>query len=54
MWKGREGQILGLQANMWTGRIADERRLDYMTFPRLVAAAEVAWADRIRKTITDS
>ena len=49
MWKGREGQILGLQANMWTERIADERRLDYMTFPRLVAAAEVAWADPDQK-----
>ena len=46
MWKGREGQILGLQANMWTERIADERRLDYMTFPRLVAAAEVADPDQ--------
>jgi len=36
-------QILGIQANLWTERIKDKERLDYMTFPRLLAIAEDAW-----------
>ena len=38
-----EEQILGLQMSMWTERVADSKRLDYMTFPRLIATAESAW-----------
>lgn len=38
-----EDQVMGLQLSMWTERIAGEKRLDYMTFPRLVATAESAW-----------
>lgn len=38
-----EDQIIGLQLSMWTERIADVKRLDYMTFPRLAAVAESAW-----------
>ena len=41
--QGYETQILGLQYSMWTEQIADGKRLDYMTFPRLVAAAEAGW-----------
>ena len=41
--EGKESQILGSQFTMWTERIADEKRLDFMTFPRLVAFAETAW-----------
>lgn len=38
-----ENQIMGLQCSMWTEQIADGKRLDYMTFPRLIAVAEAAW-----------
>ena len=38
-----EDQVMGLQFSLWTDRVADAKRLDYMTFPRLVAVAESAW-----------
>ena len=47
--KGREKQVLGMQANVWAERIADKKRLDYMTYPRLAAMAEDAWTDQDRK-----
>lgn len=43
LWKGHEEQIMGLQFAMWTERIADGRRLDFMTFPRIAAVAEDGW-----------
>ncbi len=41
--------ILGLQANLWTEMMRTNARVDYMTFPRISALAEVAWspAERI-------
>lgn len=41
--KGYETQILGMQFCMWTERVADKKRLDFMVFPRLSAVAEAAW-----------
>ncbi|WP_080903641.1 beta-N-acetylhexosaminidase [Parabacteroides sp. Marseille-P3160] len=41
--KGYESQILGMQMSLWTERVADEKRLDFMTFPRLIALSEAAW-----------
>ncbi len=38
-------QVLGMQANVWTERIKDKKRLDFMTYPRLMAVAENAWTD---------
>ncbi|MDR2920103.1 MAG: beta-N-acetylhexosaminidase [Tannerella sp.] len=43
LMQGYEDQVMGLQMSMWTERIADVKRLDYMTFPRLAAVAESAW-----------
>ena len=34
---------MGLQLSLWTERVADKKRLDFMTFPRLAAVAESAW-----------
>lgn len=42
---GHSNQILGMQANVWTERIKDKSRLDFMTYPRLLAIAENAWYD---------
>lgn len=48
----REGQILGLQGNLWTERIHTEERLDFMVFPRIAALAEIAWSQPSRKDFT--
>ncbi|MCM1515568.1 MAG: beta-N-acetylhexosaminidase [Paraprevotella sp.] len=48
--QGHEHQLLGIQYSVWTERIADGKRLDYMVFPRLFAVAEAAWALPHRKS----
>ena len=35
--------ILGLQANVWTEHIRTEERVEYMTYPRAAAVAEIGW-----------
>ncbi|MFG3285711.1 beta-N-acetylhexosaminidase [Streptomyces sp. NPDC048111] len=37
-------RILGTQANVWTEVMENQSRVDYQTFPRLAAFAEVAWS----------
>lgn len=39
-----KGQILGVQGNLWTETVNTADRLDYLTFPRLAALAEVGWS----------
>ena len=36
-------RVLGIEACVWTEFIATERYLEFMTFPRLLALAEIAW-----------
>ncbi|MFY7990831.1 MAG: family 20 glycosylhydrolase [Fluviicola sp.] len=36
--------ILGTQANIWTEYLPDMNAVNYHTFPRLIALAEVAWS----------
>lgn len=43
LFQQHEPQVLGMQMNIWTERIADARRLDFMTFPRMIALAEATW-----------
>ncbi|GGS16323.1 beta-N-acetylhexosaminidase [Streptomyces griseoviridis] len=38
------GRVLGTQANVWTEVMESPARVDYQTFPRLAAFAEVAWS----------
>ena len=40
----RRQHVLGLQANIWTEHIRTEDRVEYMTFPRAAAVAEVGWS----------
>jgi hexosaminidase len=40
----QRAHILGLQANIWTEHIRTEERVEYMTFPRAAAVAEVGWS----------
>lgn len=47
-WNLPDGQlhlIRGIQANLWTERVHNMQRLDFMTFPRLCALAESAWTN---------
>jgi hexosaminidase len=37
-------RVRGAQANVWTEVMEDRRRVDYQTFPRLAAFAEVVWS----------
>ncbi|WP_329117965.1 beta-N-acetylhexosaminidase [Streptomyces sp. NBC_01465] len=37
--------VIGVQANVWTEVMENQARVDYQTFPRLAAFAEVAWSD---------
>ena len=43
-------QVKGIQMSLWTERIADAKRLDFMTFPRLLGVAESAWASEANKS----
>jgi len=38
-----EELIMGIQANVWTEYIHNEKELEYMLYPRLLAIAEQAW-----------
>lgn len=49
-WKLSDKQnIIGIQANLWTERIQNEERFDFMVYPRLAAMAEAAWSGVARK-----
>ena len=39
-----QSHILGAQGNLWTERIPNFRHVEYMTFPRACALAEVTWS----------
>ncbi len=41
---GGEGGILGLEGTLWTEFISSEDRLNFQTYPRMQAFAEVAWS----------
>lgn len=45
----QSGQILGIQANLWTELVVTEKRLDFMVFPRMAALSEAAWTDSAAK-----
>jgi hexosaminidase len=39
----QSARVMGIEACVWTEFIATERYLQFMTFPRLLALAEIAW-----------
>ena len=45
--------ILGTQGNLWTEQIPNFKHVEYMTFPRACALAEVAWSARNARDFTD-
>ncbi|MEN6627348.1 MAG: beta-N-acetylhexosaminidase [Candidatus Sumerlaeia bacterium] len=51
--EGTATQIQGVQACVWTESIAGDKRLKYMTFPRIAALAEDAWTPAANKNYDD-
>lgn len=47
------GNILGIEAPLWTEFVKDSARLEWQMFPRLMAVAETAWTQRHQKDYTD-
>lgn len=45
--------ILGAQANLWTEYIPDEKQVEYMMFPRILALSEVVWSKPENKNYDD-
>jgi hexosaminidase len=45
----RDGNVLGIQGNLWTETAVTQERRDLLTFPRLHALAEAAWTSVERK-----
>lgn len=46
----QEGKlVLGAQANMWTNFVKSSSHVEYMTFPRLCAIAELTWSSKSNK-----
>ncbi|KUJ65003.1 beta-N-acetylhexosaminidase [Streptomyces albus subsp. albus] len=41
------GRVLGAQANVWSEVLESPQRVDYQTFPRLAAFAEVVWSSAL-------
>jgi hexosaminidase len=45
--------VLGAQGNLWTEYVPNLRHVEYMTFPRLTALAEVTWSAREARNYDD-
>ncbi len=45
----QEAHIIGIQANLWSERIPNFKRLQYQAFPRLQGLAESAWTSKTNK-----
>jgi hexosaminidase len=48
-----EKDVLGVEAPLWTETVVTDRDVDYMTFPRLPAVAEIGWSPRAARTWCD-
>ncbi|HRR89400.1 MAG TPA: beta-N-acetylhexosaminidase [Eubacteriales bacterium] len=44
-----EGAVIGVESPLWTEYVADDKKIDYMTYPRLTAVAETAWSEKGKK-----
>ncbi|RFS26564.1 beta-hexosaminidase [Chitinophaga silvatica] len=47
------GQILGIQACVWTETVQNSKRLDFLLFPRIAAVAETAWTNPSQRNYND-
>ena len=44
-----EARVMGVEAALWTEFIETERYIQFMSFPRLLPFAEVAWSPKGRR-----
>jgi hexosaminidase len=42
----KEGDLLGVEAPLWSETLRTRANLDYMAFPRLIGLAEIGWSPR--------
>lgn len=47
------GLVLGAQANVWTEYMSNEKKVEYMIFPRIAALSEALWTASDKKSWTD-
>lgn len=45
--------ILGAQGNMWSEHLKNEKKLEYMLFPRIAALSEVLWSPKEKRNWED-
>lgn len=45
--------VIGVQGNLWTEYVDDEKAAEYMLFPRLLAVAEVGWTPQEKRSYED-
>lgn len=51
--KDQAKHVLGVQANLWSEYIPNFKRLQYQTFPRMLALAETGWTSKQDKNFDD-
>lgn len=51
--KGLSSKIIGGQANVWTEYMGNEKKVDYMVFPRMTALSETLWTNPEKKNYQD-
>ncbi len=49
----KQHHVMGCQGQLWTEYIPDRDQLDYMTYPRACALAELTWLPREEKSFAD-
>ncbi|KAH9896387.1 sugar hydrolase [Xylariomycetidae sp. FL2044] len=47
-------RVVGVQSNVWTEHMESPQRVEYMTYPRLCAVAEVAWGKQQQQQDDDA
>src|SRR5690606_12458962 len=45
--------VLGAQGNVWTEYLSDEKQIEYMVFPRILALSEVVWSPTENKNYAE-
>ncbi len=45
--------VLGAQGNIWTEYMPDEKQVEYMAFPRMIALSEVVWSKPTQRDYKD-